>query len=155
MAGREFRTKRAVSSGGVLYRTQNGKIEVVVISPSGTKTWGLPKGGFQNNETPEQAATREVREETGIDGEIVAKIDDIRYWFASGRQKTRFFKTVHFYLLRYLGGSTDQHDWEVREARWVPIEEVERMLTYENERRIVHKAASLIAKVEGVDSVPS
>lgn len=149
MPGPRFRTKKAVSSGGVVYRLKDGEIEVILISPTGSRTWGLPKGGLQEGETPEQAAKREVREETGVDGAIVTKIDDIKYWFSSGRVKTRFFKTVHFYLVRYLRGSTDQHDWEVQEARWVPIEEAEQMLTYENERRIMRKAASLIAKVEG------
>ena len=89
---------------------------------------------------------REAREEGGVDGEVVDHIETVEYWFAGldGGERVRFHKRVHFYLMRYLSGDTGNHDWEVNEARWVPIDDALSQLAFDNERRVVERARELI-----------
>jgi 8-oxo-dGTP pyrophosphatase MutT (NUDIX family) len=86
-------------------------------------------------ETHEQAALREVREETGCWAEILIKLSDISYWFYLNRTKHK--KSVHFYLMNYLSGDTANHDHEVDEARWFEIKAAKRALKYVNEKRLI------------------
>ena len=116
----------------------------------GCLIWGLPKGHVEHGERLEQTAIREVREETGLQGELIRKIGAIRYgcelrlgerWAARGAgAPQRCAKTVHFFLLRYTRGSTEAHDDEVQEARWVPADKAIASLTYDNERTIMREA---------------
>jgi 8-oxo-dGTP pyrophosphatase MutT (NUDIX family) len=89
---------------------------------------------------------REAREEGGTDSEVVELIETVEYWYAGldGGERVRFHKRVHFYLLRYLSGDTSNHDWEVNEARWVPIDDAGTQLAFDNERRVVERAKQLI-----------
>src|SRR5919112_4252975 len=91
----------------------------VVLTPAGKRVTGLPKGGMEDGETPEQAAAREVREETGVVAKVVSPLGDVRYTYRRGGRRVR--KTVHFFLFEYVEGSTDDHDHEVDEARWIAI----------------------------------
>ena len=138
--------REQVSAGGVVFRRDNERIEVVIIAVGGNNRWQLPKGLVEKDEKPEIAAVREVREEGGIDGEVVEHIETVEYWFAGldGGERVRFHKRVHFYLLRYLSGDTSNHDWEVNEARWVPIDDAQSQLAFDNERRVVERAKELI-----------
>jgi 8-oxo-dGTP pyrophosphatase MutT (NUDIX family) len=138
--------REQVSAGGVVFRRDNERIEVVIIAVGGNNRWQLPKGLVEKDEKPEIAAVREVREEGGIDGEVVEHIETVEYWFAGldGGERVRFHKRVHFYLLRYLSGDTSNHDWEVNEARWVPIDHAKHQLAFDNERRVVERARELI-----------
>lgn len=108
--------------------------------------WCLPKGIIDKNESAESAALREVREETGLSGEIAGKIGDISYWYFLKDENIKLYKTVHFYLMEYRNGSIDKHDWEVDDARWFPIEEAMENLTYKEEREILQKAKEMIEK---------
>lgn len=105
--------------------------------------WGLPKGTPNPGETLEVAAHREVQEETGLLVEPGPKVASIRYWFAQG--EVLYHKTVHFFLMRPVGGSLDNHDVEFDVARWFPVEEALRTLTYQNEVEAVRKAAQALA----------
>ncbi len=120
------------------------RLEVCLINPVGRRVWGLPKGGVESGETESQAAIREVAEETGIAGVVEDRLGAIDYWFYSKERGGRVHKTVHYFLVRAQGGSTDDHDHEVSEARWVAIGEALRLMTYPNEREIVRKAAAVL-----------
>jgi 8-oxo-dGTP diphosphatase len=123
--------------------------EVVVIIPvkraaDGRRVLGLPKGHLDGDETPEQAARREVAEETGVAAELVEELGDVQYRY--DRRGRRVAKTVRFYLFRYVSGSVDDHDHEIEEARWMPMEQAARDLTYVGEREMVERALSRSAE---------
>ncbi len=141
-----MRTLRQVSAGGVVYRWTGSRPEVVLIARSGGTVWCLPKGLVEQGEGVRGTALREVQEETGVRGEIVKKIGQVNYWYIGREEEkpVRFFKTVHFYLMRYLDGDVRRHDWEVEDARWFPIEEAIARATYKGEREILEKARRLI-----------
>lgn len=143
-----MKTRTEVSAGGVAFRESAGTFDVALIRTHEGR-WQLPKGWIEGQEAPEAAALREVREEAGILGEIVGPLDTIEYWFRStyDPEPARVHKFVHFFLLRATGGSTDDHDHEVTEARWVPIEEAERMLDFKDERRMVALARQALEAV--------
>jgi ADP-ribose pyrophosphatase YjhB (NUDIX family) len=137
------RTARATSAGGVVHREVRGQREVALVHRRSPPLWALPKGTPDSGETLEETALRETREETGLEVELERSISAIRYFFVRG--STRFHKTVHFYLMRAAGGSTDAHDAEFDEVRWWPITEALAVMTYATEREIVEQAAELIA----------
>ena len=102
-------------------------------------TWTLPKGTPDPHETTEETALREVREETGLEVEIVRTFDSIEYWFVQGR--TRIHKTVHYFLMVPTGGDLARHDHEFDEVRWIAFDEAPTLLTFETERALVARAA--------------
>lgn len=135
------RTEREFSAGGVVVRGD----EVAVIvphkrSPEGRRVLALPKGHPDGDETMEQAAAREVREETGVAGELVEKLGDVRYWYQ--RKGRRIVKIVSFYLFRYQSGDTADHDHEIEHARWMPLTEAAEQLSFPGEREMVARALS-------------
>jgi 8-oxo-dGTP pyrophosphatase MutT (NUDIX family) len=130
---------RETSHGGVVVRGS----EVVVIKPRRSRALGLPKGGAEEGETGAQTAEREVREETGIVAEHVGPLGDVRYWYRRGGR--RIYKTVHFHLFRFVSGDTADHDHEVDEARWMPLEEARTALSYPGEREMIGRAMSRLA----------
>lgn len=147
--GENIRTVREVSAGGVMYRKHGDEIQIALIHVR--NRWGLPKGHVEEGERIEETALREVREETGLEGRLVRKLGDIRYAY---RDKTkdgeaiRIYKRVHFYLLRYLKGDVRDHDHEVDEARWFPMDEVIKNLKFATERKMVHRALSILSARE-------
>jgi len=136
------------SSGGVVYRrdANSGQLEVAIISVGPQRRWQLPKGLVEAGEKPEATAVREAREEAGVDTRVTAHIETIEYWYAGLERgiRVRFHKHVHFYLLEYVSGDTRDHDAEVNEARWVPIDEAADQLAFEGERRVVEQAGALL-----------
>lgn len=116
------------------------------IDRRGRMMWSLPKGHIETGETAEQTAMREVAEETGIEGTIVAPLGKIDYWFVS--EGKRIHKTVHHYLLRFTGGELSDADYEVSAVAWVPLTELPRRLTYSDERRLARMAESVIADLQ-------
>lgn len=142
----KLRTVEQISAGGAAFRQTESGVEIAIISAKPSLRWQLPKGIIDAGETPEIAALREVREEAGIETELMAKIETIEYWYVGGNQgeRVRFHKLVHFFLLKYSVGDVDNHDYEVAEARWVKIEKALEMLAFKGEKGVVEKAADLI-----------
>jgi 8-oxo-dGTP pyrophosphatase MutT (NUDIX family) len=139
---------REISAGGVLYRPAGKSYEVALIRPKGKNVEALPKGLIDEAEKAEATALREVREETGMLGELEAPLGSIDYYYYSKERDTRFFKLVYFFLLRYAGGSERDHDWEVEEVGWVPIEEAVRSLSYNGEREVMQRALDTLKERE-------
>jgi ADP-ribose pyrophosphatase YjhB (NUDIX family) len=111
----------------------------------GRLVWSLPKGHVEAGETPEVTAVREIAEETGIAGRVVAPLGTIDFWFvAEGR---RVHKTVHHYLLLAEGGELSDEDIEVVEVAWVPLEQLAEKLAYDDERRLVDQVPRLLADI--------
>jgi 8-oxo-dGTP pyrophosphatase MutT (NUDIX family) len=142
----EIETSRQVSAGGVAYRNHKNNVEVALISVGEEGRWELPKGLVGNDESAEEAALREVHEEAGIEAELVAPIDEIDYWFYTtrGGRRVRIHKFVNFFLMRYSSGDPKGHDQEVKEARWVEIDQAHAKLAFANEKEIVRQAKAMI-----------
>ena len=138
-----LRSARATSAGGVVYRTAPARTEVALVHRLKPALWALPKGTPQAGETLEETALRETREETGLEVEIEQPISSIRYFFVRGR--TRFAKTVHFFLMRPVGGDLSLHDHEFDEVLWWRLEEAIELVTYPTERSVLERAAALLA----------
>ena len=124
------------SYGGVVVRGE----ELLVITPTGKRVTGLPKGGMEPGETPEQAAAREVREETGVVANVLGPLGDVRYMYRRGGRRVR--KTVHFFLCAYVRGSTADHDHEVDNARWIALSTAREALSYPGERALIERLLS-------------
>ena len=145
----KLRTERAVSAGGVVWRRAADQFEVLLCGRPAERLWALPKGTPEPGETIEQAALREVREETGVTVETDGVVGDIKYWFSRPQDGVRYSKTVHHFLMRPTGGDPGLHDHEFDEVRWVPVGEALKLMSYPNEVRIVRQAIDLIRKREG------
>ncbi len=137
------------SAGGVVVDVVRGRAVVAVIARynrAGRLEWCLPKGHPEPGETLEQAAVREVAEETGIQGRVLRALGAVDYWFTV--PGARIHKTVHHYLLEATGGELSVEgdpDAEAVDAAWVPLEELAGRLTFVNERRIARAAGELLA----------
>ena len=137
-ARRSSRVRDAAAAGGVVVRGSGDRVEVVLAGRESDRTWVFPKGTPDDGETVEETALREVREETGLDVEIVRPIGQIEYWFAVPGQ--RVHKVVHFFLMRAVGGDISRHDHEYDEVRWVAVDEARRLLTYDTYREMLERA---------------
>jgi 8-oxo-dGTP pyrophosphatase MutT (NUDIX family) len=138
-------TQREISAGGVVYRRDGEEIEIVLASRRtrrGQLAWGLAKGGIEDDETPEEAAVREVREETGLLAQIEDSLGETRYFYVW--EDVRIRKTVHFFLMRHTGGNIDDRDDEMEEIRWFPLERALKRAAYRGERDVLVRAAEIL-----------
>ena len=140
---------REFSAGGVVVRRSDGVWQVAAIRPAGKPpgTWALPKGVIDDGERPDSTAAREVAEETGVRGELVTKLGDVRYVYTR-RGGERVFKVVSFYLFRYaegrLGDVAPEQRREVAETRWLPLAQASKLLAYKGEREMAERARALV-----------
>jgi len=142
------------SAGGVVYRKSDGKMSILVAQHSQHHGWVFPKGliekkesGIRNQEsgreTKEETALREVEEETGIKGKIIKSLTPITYWYVFEKEKIK--KTVYYFLMEFVEGDTKNHDWEMENVEWIPIEKVEEKLTYKSDRQVWQEAKKQLA----------
>jgi 8-oxo-dGTP pyrophosphatase MutT (NUDIX family) len=147
-----LRTVHETSAGGLVIdgidRPREEQVAALIgrIDRRGRMLWSLPKGHIELGETAEQTAIREVAEETGIQGSVLAALGRIDYWFVTDGR--RVHKTVHHYLMRCSGGELSDNDVEVAEVAWVPIPELPSRLAYADERRLAEVADELIDKLQ-------
>ena len=139
-------TKSEVSAGGVVYRAGDDGIDICLTARRtrrGDLVWGLPKGAVEQDEAPEDAALREVREESGLEAEIEGDLGTIRYFYVW--EGVRIRKQVRFYLMRATGGDVSEHDDEMEDVRWFPMARAVKRAAYRGEREVVERATRRLA----------
>jgi 8-oxo-dGTP pyrophosphatase MutT (NUDIX family) len=138
--------RKEVSAGGVVYRRTGEAVEIALAARrtrKGELVWGLPKGQIEAGESPEAAAVREVREETGVEAQVEAPLGDTRYFYVWDNARIR--KLVHMYLLRATGGDVADHDDEMEDVRWFAKEEVVGLAAYRGEREVLQRAVNRLS----------
>ncbi|MGH7915733.1 MAG: NUDIX hydrolase [Candidatus Binataceae bacterium] len=145
----KIKHRREVSAGGFIWRRLgDGSISVVLVRPAGRSTWVLPKGHVEAGETVAQAATREVREESGLTVGTIEPLGEISYVYSSrernGATLMRIFKHVHFFLMEHTGGDTSAHDSEIDEVAWLSFDEALARATHPSEQALIAKARTML-----------
>ena len=143
-----MRTARAVSAGGVVLAETRPDAPVALVahrSARGSLQWTLPKGAQEEGETVAETALREVREETGLEAELLGPLDTIDYWFVWAPERTRYHKFVHYFLMRFVGGDFSQRDHEMEDAAWFEPDEARRRMAFANERKLLDLIPDVLA----------
>ncbi len=135
------KTVVAVSAGGVVVKRTDGQLQVALVGDTQRDTWYLPKGGLAKGETIEEAALREVREETGLEVRSVRPLRSIEYWFYT--RGARIHKTVHYFLMEAMGGDFSRRDMENDRAAWFDLDRALAKMTYQNEVEVVREAVTV------------
>ena len=139
-----MKSRKEVSAGGVVYRRGESGIEILIGKASSTQRWVLPKGLVKRGEAYEDAALREAEEETGVRARLIAPLGDPERYIYTARG-VRVFKEVHYFLMEYVEGSERDHDFEMDEVRWAPIDEALSLLAYEGARAVVRRAQAALS----------
>lgn len=134
------------SAGGVVFKKEDNLFYVALIAVKNKTIWTLPKGLIDEGETVEESAIREVREETGLSGEIVKKIGEKSYWFYLKEKNAKCRKKVTYFLIRYESGNIEDYCWEVDEARWFEINDAIKMVSYKSDKDILKAAKKILEK---------
>ncbi len=130
--------KREFSAGGIVF---NDKGQVLLTQHSQNKHWSFPKGLIDPGQTPKEAAIREVREEGGVEAGIIDKVGYSKYVYHFNGEK--IFKVVTYFLMKYISGNIEDHDWEVSEAGWYEPEKALKQLTFSQDKVLLKKAVEL------------
>jgi 8-oxo-dGTP diphosphatase len=147
--------KREFSAGGIVF---NANEQVLITQHSSNHYWGFPKGIIDPGQTSKEAAVREVREEGGIEAEIIAKVGDSKYTYTFKsdskihnlklpEEGEKIFKVVTLYLMKYISGDVKDHDWEVSEAKFVDPEEALKTLSFSQDKQHLKKALEMYGKL--------
>lgn len=134
------------SAGGIVYRKDGVKLYILLAKHSHHKGWVFPKGLIdrEKNESKEDAAIREVKEETGAQGEIQKALEPSTFWYMWDGERRK--KTVYYFIMKYLGGDIADHDFEMEEVEWVEADKVLETLTHKGEKEVFKKALPEIEK---------
>lgn len=144
MGNQELKIKREYSAGGLIFRDEPEGRLWLVVRPSGDGRWRLPKGRIEAGETSAQAAQREVREEGGIEAEVLDKIKNISFFFV--RDGQRIYKTVTFYLMRYIQEAREGFSFETEAVDWLTYDEARKKLAFDNEKEILDKGKQILER---------
>ena len=145
--GQRLRSVRATSAGGIVVRAGRHGPEIILGRRRRDRdgvTWSLPKGTPNRGETVEQTALREVTEETGLDVEILEPAGAVEYWFVA--DGARIHKSVHYWVMRPVGGNLAVHDHEFDEVAWFPLAEAEQRMSFDTERDLVQRTVDAIER---------
>jgi 8-oxo-dGTP pyrophosphatase MutT (NUDIX family) len=139
---------REFSAGGLVIRNMRGRPYLATVLVKDGTVHALPKGHIEPGEKGAGAALREVREETGLEAELVEKLGDIKYWYVrKWDDGERVFKVVSFFLFRYVSGSLENYQREeVDGAEWIPLEDAPKRLAYRGEKDMAKLALSKLAE---------
>lgn len=134
--------KQQTSAGGVVYRVVNGIPEVLISKHSGYHQWVLPKGLVEPGEKLEETAVREVKEEVGVTAKIIQSLGEPEsYTYVMNGEKIA--KNVYYFLMEYVSGSEDLHDFEMEDVKWTSFEEAIELMGYEGAKKVLRKAQEL------------
>ena len=131
--------KREFSAGGIVF---NNKGQVLLTQHSQNKSWGFPKGLIDPGQTSKEAAVREVKEEGGVEAEIVNKVGYSKYVYTWDGEK--IFKVVTMFLMKYISGDPKDHDFEVMDSGWFTPEEALKKLSFPNDKTLLKKAIDIL-----------
>ena len=135
------------SAGGIVFKKEGGKILILISQHSGHHGWVFPKGHVGDTiqgETAKEAALREVKEETGIDGTILQPLSLVDYWYVLKGEKRH--KTVQYFLMEYKSGKIEDHGWEMEQVAWLPTDQIKDRLTYDGDKKVWEEAEKLLIK---------
>ncbi len=140
---------REISAGGLIWRRKgSGHFAVVLVRPAGKDAWCLPKGLIEKGESIKDAAVRECREETGFTVSVGEPLGEVSYIYSRRPEAAgpllRIFKKVYFFLMKFEGGDSAAHDWEIDEVAWLSLDEAERRASYKSERELIVKARAML-----------
>ena len=137
-------TKWEFSAGGVVFRkNEENNLEILLIRVK--NRWSFPKGNIERGEPRDKAALREVKEETGVDAEIVEYLGEVDYWYSM--ELYRIHKFVYYYLMKYTGGQITPQKEEIDEAKFFPLDKVKEILTYPTDQKIFERAVKTLKKI--------
>lgn len=145
-----MKSRDEVSAGGVVYRRAGDTVEVLICKDAGYHRWVLPKGLVGRGESHEDTAVREVEEEVGVRGRLVAPLGEPEKYVYTARG-VRVFKSVHYFLLEYESGSEQDHDHEMEEVRWAPIDEAIATVAYQGAKNVLRRAKALLLPDSAAD----
>lgn len=142
-----MKSRNEISAGGVVYREGHEGIDVLLCKDAGYHRWVLPKGLVRKTESYEETALREVREEVGVDAQVVASLGEPEKYIYTARN-IRVFKSVHYFLMKYLAGNEQDHDREMEEVRWVPLPEAIELIAYPQTKELLRRCQALLENVK-------
>ncbi|MCJ7804191.1 NUDIX domain-containing protein, partial [Patescibacteria group bacterium] len=145
------KVKREFSAGGIVFRSEPEGILWLVVKPTGNERWRLPKGEIEKGESSVAAAKREVREEAGVEAEVLGKIGDEKFFFVWDKQK--ILKTVVFYLMKYTQEASQGFNFETEAIDWLKFKEAKKRLAFEKEIDLLGKAEKLRKEVENIQQI--
>lgn len=140
-----MKSRNEVSAGGVVYRLNKEDIEVLICKDAGYQRWVLPKGLVRKNESFENAALREVKEEVGVEARIIQSLGEPEKYIYVARG-IRVFKSVHYFLMEYISGNEQEHDTEMDEVRWVKLAEAIEMLAYPQAKDLLKRCQNILTQ---------
>jgi len=130
------------SSGGIVFKKEKNTTFILVTQHSDHHGWVFPKGLMDDGEDKETTALREVKEEGGVEAKIIKELPSVEYFYKFEGQTIK--KKVTYFLMEYVSGNIEDHDWEMEAADWLPIDQVEERLTYKTDKQIFQEARKLL-----------